>query len=784
MRTETRALKDFVLGAGKQLTAKVRSVLKPIYTPGETTPFALLIKKHIADIAYKQPYTAQLDAICALMSGYKRGARCLGLVAEMGTGKTLHGVLSAMSMEFVTGYPVRALVLCPPHLVSTWKEEIEESLGEAVRVIDAGGPNALSLLIRLRDEARIPDKPEFWLMGFNRAKTHYSWKPACYKQSKLGSLSETGIAKRRLIYKIELCGQCSEKLPDDIDWSGAIRNRCPYCGNPLWGPSDEARHIYAPVLYIKKYLNRHFHLAIFDEVQKLKGGGTIQGALLGQIASAIPCSLLLTGTLSGGKAFDVYYLLQRGFALNYSKEERRSLLPAYTDVMDFVNTYGSIEESYTTASTDHLTGRATREKRRIKEKPGISPLLLKEFFLEHCVFLRLSDIADALPPYREEVEYCDLQPELAEAYQHFERTLKNAALTALANHDHRVLGQMLSSLLAWPDIPQRAVDVVDKSNCVVASAPALDVLLTAKDERLIHCVRKAKAAGRKALVFAEYTGKFGAGEHVYQILTDAGFNFLHLKPSISTSKRLDWIRSHMQSGLYDGLICQPKLVETGLNLREFPEVLFWQTGYSTYVLRQASRRSWRPGQTQDVVVRFFVNRNTMQEKAMSLIASKLEASLILEGELSDKGLVALSEMGDSMSVELARALVGQLETQGLEAQFRAYRSLEESRLPAPHPRPVAGASVSRPRPQLGPVIGCLHGIVGGPVSGTLLRKPVKKVCEKNGYQLVDKHGVTVAAWNGENLVVYVSGKSQRLCRVIIDNALPGMAAWRIHEIAA
>ena len=64
---------------------------------------------------------------------------------------------------------------------------------------------------------------------------------------------------------------------------------------------------------------------------------------------------------------------------------------------------------------------------------------------------------------------------------------------------------------------------------------------------------------------------------------------------------------------------------------------------------------------------------------MSLIASKLEASLILEGELSDKGLVALSEMGDSMAVELARALVGQLETQGLEAQFRAYRFISRDR---------------------------------------------------------------------------------------------------------
>ena len=127
------------------------------------------------------------------------------------------------------------------------------------------------------------------------------------------------------------------------------------------------------------------------------------------------------------------------------------------------------------------------------------------------VFLRLSDIADALPPYREEVEYCDLQPELAEAYQAFERTLKKAAQAALTKHDYRVLGQMLSSLLAWPDMPQRVVEVFDRDNCVVASAPALDIPLTAKDERLIECVRNAKAVGRKSLVFAEYTGKFGAG---------------------------------------------------------------------------------------------------------------------------------------------------------------------------------------------------------------------------------------------------------------------------------
>ena len=84
MRTETRSLKNFVLSASKQLSAKVESVLNPIYTPGDTTPLIRRIKERIAAVVRKQPYAAQRDAVCALMQGYAHGARCLGLVAEMG----------------------------------------------------------------------------------------------------------------------------------------------------------------------------------------------------------------------------------------------------------------------------------------------------------------------------------------------------------------------------------------------------------------------------------------------------------------------------------------------------------------------------------------------------------------------------------------------------------------------------------------------------------------------------------------------------------------------------
>ena len=50
-------------------------------------------------------------------------------------------------------------------------------------------------------------------------------------------------------------------------------------------------------------------------------------------------------------------------------------------------------------------------------------------------------------------------------------------------------------------------------------------------------------------------------------------------------------------------ICHPKIVETGLDLLDFPTILFHETGYSLHTLRQASRRSRRIGQRRPVEVK-------------------------------------------------------------------------------------------------------------------------------------------------------------------------------------
>ncbi|MBV5326833.1 MAG: hypothetical protein JZU65_04230, partial [Chlorobium sp.] len=113
-----------------------------------------------------------------------------------------------------------------------------------------------------------------------------------------------------------------------------------------------------------------------------------------------------------------------------------------------------------------------------------------------------------------------------------------------------------------------------------------------------------------------------------------------------------------------------------LDLLEFPTIIFFQCGYSVFTLRQASRRSWRIGQDQPVRVFFMAYADTMQEKALSLMAQKMETSLAIEGELSDKGLAALSESENSMMYELAKALTGKTTVKDMGDAWKRYRQRE------------------------------------------------------------------------------------------------------------
>jgi hypothetical protein len=104
------------------------------------------------------------------------------------------------------------------------------------------------------------------------------------------------------------------------------------------------------------------------------------------------------------------------------------------------------------------------------------------------------------------------------------------------------------------------------------------------------------------------------------------------------------------------VIAHPRLVQTGLDLWSFPDIFFYETGYSIYTLRQASRRSWRIGQWSNVNVKFFYYAGTMQETCLRLMGKKLLVSLAMEGKFATDGLQAIDE-GDDILMAMARELV-------------------------------------------------------------------------------------------------------------------------------
>ena len=96
-------------------------------------------------------------------------------------------------------------------------------------------------------------------------------------------------------------------------------------------------------------------------------------------------------------------------------------------------------------------------------------------------------------------------------------------------------------------------------------------------------------------------------------------------------------------------------------------------------MRQASRRSWRIGQTRPVKVIFMAYRGTLQADALKLVAQKLQSSLAVEGELPEDGLAAYGDDGDDIMLALARKIVnGEKEEEGesVEDAFAQARNAE------------------------------------------------------------------------------------------------------------
>jgi hypothetical protein len=156
-------------------------------------------------------------------------------------------------------------------------------------------------------------------------------------------------------------------------------------------------------------------------------------------------------------------------------------------------------------------------------------------------------------------------------------------------------------------------------------------------------------------VYAVYTQKRDVTARLAHILEREGIRAAVLTSAVPPEKREAWIAQKLREGV-QVTISHPKIIETGLDLLGHPSLIFFESGYSLYTLRQASRRSWRIGQQLPVRVFYLHYDETMQSSCLRLMGKKLLVSLAMEGKFCGEGLQSLGGE-DDMLTAMARELV-------------------------------------------------------------------------------------------------------------------------------
>jgi len=635
----------------------------PLHTPGvdELPPMDLL----------RVPYEAQAHVIAAGMKLLKDNKAML-LVAECGTGKTLMG--ASVCHMHADGKPYRAAVMCPAHLVQKWRRELIETIPYAdVKVL-----KTYRDLSRLR--RRKPRGNEWYVFSGNAAKMETRWVPSYYMRRRPVGIPHCPDCGQPIT---KFDGKLKRDVPMSVKELGDKRRECPNCKGRLWQFSHNIDR-WPIARFLKNQRPEFLDYAVVDEMHKSKSSETAIGKALGELAAASKRIIGMTGTLIGGYSADLLSLMYRLSAATLVADDI-----GWKEETVFAKKYGRIEtrvyESKKTGSgTSNRESSGSGSRRTTRTvKPGIMPTLFGKHLIDKCVFLSLSEVAEGLPDYNEQVVGVPMDFEQEAAYAEVETALKDAIADMVRKGDKRLLGTMLRTLLGYPDYPYDWETIgYQEANLETSVLEFIPVVtprnlgksaVRPKEQMLLETIATERKDGRQCWVFTPMSKKRDCVGRLQQVLQRHGYKAGVLRSEdVAPTDREEWIATHGPK--YDVMISHPGLVETGLDLFDkggafnYASLMFYQTGYSTFTLRQASRRAWRLGQLIGCKTFYFFYRNTMQSRALTLMGRKLVASEAIEGKFSADGLAALAG-DDGMEMALAKSLVKGLDDMDVEREW-------------------------------------------------------------------------------------------------------------------
>jgi len=439
----------------------------------------------------------------------------------------------------------------------------------------------------------------------------------------------------------------------------------------------------------------------------LKAKDTIQAKAVQWLITSAQRTIALTGTIFGGKASSLFYLLYR-----LSLQFRESF--GWQSVEYFIDQFG-VRDYITKVTQSDADGTPTaygahlKESTRIEEGNGVDPGIVR-WLLSIGVFLTLDDLGIALPEKVERFHWITPEPELNQGLYGLQQIQKEAAQLA-ARGDMSMFSAWMQAALGWPLCPdQDETHLHSDHRKVIEELREKGKLEDANAYEQAHTNLWAKAVpfddsrpegeiirqiadacqhdweqfSDKSVVYVSGV-KRPANKHLYQAMKRRG-----LKPFILSTpgdtevvkwcdpadlarceleQRETVIADALAAKEIQVLIVNPPLVATGLDLVAFNHLHFCGLPtYSVYTFEQSMCRLHRPGQPKKVTIDFWVYgtdptqgnnaNNQLQALGMAVMSDKVRASAVVSGSVG-AGLAALNQQSSDIMTTLRDLLLNE-----------------------------------------------------------------------------------------------------------------------------
>jgi superfamily II DNA or RNA helicase len=643
--SEIETIQDYIYTFLEPIKDKISRTITPLYNPKEITQGIFEGIK---------PFKGQLPIIQGGIEVLKRD-RFIYVGAEQGSGKTIMGIkINHNHFKQNNKLNYNTLVIAPAITLSQWKEEIERSFEEKAKIITIKKTEDFIKWYKARN---ILNESTYILIGKETFKLSYATEPSYNKSKQLVEFKEMDsyyknnyyskrdymYSTRKKIIEVLTCPNCGKPLKNpnitsedkffeakDFKKPNKGNYKCSNCDTILWSATYNKTKKTSVIDYIHRK-GIKFDSIILDEAHESNNSGSIIGnATRTVLRNHTKKVIALSGTNNNGYASSLHNLFM---ALCPNKLIKDGCL----DVKDFVKKYGTLQ-AVTPLKDERRSyysrGKAEIKDSEFKEIEGINPIVFTKYLASNSIFATLDDLKDELPKINEMYIPIKALDQQYYATKNLFDDIKKANCFNAKMYIDSIVKHYINNPVEWDSIE---ITNGDSPRTVQPQNLYIDSNLP-KEDKLIEIVKQEYSEGRKVWIYCDFNngGDYMKGipipKKLKKLLENEGLKVFLLSTSTSTYDRKEIIEQNKNK--YDVFICNPRLVNVGINLVFCPTYIFYMPSYRVDIVSQASRRGYRINSSLDNRVYHLYYEGTDEDIIIKRYQRKLAESNAINGRFN------------------------------------------------------------------------------------------------------------------------------------------------------